>query len=110
MITQCISAAGTLGVIVLAILVIVRAVSLDDALESVGKLLVLILVAALAGCLLRPLLLAGGGALNYILRAALLGLVVTVVVVAPVTLVFIMLFSGLQRRTLERSTPKRERH
>ena len=86
MLTQCISATCTLGLVILAILVITRAVSLEDALNAIGKaLLVLVLVLA-AVCLVGPLVRAGMAALTLLVETVIPWLLVTVLVVAVVIL------------------------
>lgn len=94
---QCVSAFGTLALIVLAILVMTRAISLDDALNSVGKAVVLIILLYFIACEIAPALRAGLGALTHLLMTAIRWIVVTVFVTAFLILIARMLlrrFSG----------------
>jgi hypothetical protein len=79
MITQCIAAMCTFAIVVLAILIMTRALSLDDALKSAGKMLLLIVLVYFAICTLVPLLNAGAAALAVLLKAAPLWLAVAVI-------------------------------
>jgi|SRR5882724_7296984 len=99
MIGQCISAVCTLGVIVLAILIMTKSISPEDALKWIGKALLAIILAYIAVCMLAPPLRAGVLALIAILKAAVRWLVVAVFVVVPVTLLIRALLSRFMARS-----------
>jgi hypothetical protein len=87
MIAQCISAVFTLAIVVLAILIMTRAISLDDTLKTIGKKLALIVLAYFVVCALGPPLRAGMAALASLLTSALRWLAVAVIVAGPLILV-----------------------
>jgi|SRR5882724_835836 len=99
MITQCISAPCTLGIVVLAILIMTRSISLEDALKAVGKAFLAIMLAYLAVCMLGPPLRAGVVALIHLLKAVVQWLVVAVFVVEPVTLFIRVLYARFISRS-----------
>lgn len=80
MVTECLSALCTLGIVIIAILVITRAISLDDALKSIGKAFLLLLVLYFAVCMLAGPVHDGLTALVALLAKAVRWLVVTVIV------------------------------
>jgi protein-S-isoprenylcysteine O-methyltransferase Ste14 len=82
MIGQCISAVCTLGVVILAILIMTRAISLDDAIKIAGKVLLLLVILSFAVCMIGPPLHAGLTALAHVLQTILKWLVVAVIVIA----------------------------
>jgi low temperature requirement protein LtrA len=81
MVSQCFGALCTLGIVVIAILVITRRISLDDALKSIGKLLLLIVALYFAVCMLAGPVQTGFAALVTLLAKAVRWLVVAVVIV-----------------------------
>lgn len=87
MITECISAVCTLGIVVLAILIITRAISLDDAVKIAGKTLLLLVILSFAVCVIAPPLRAGLTALARVLQTILNWLVVAVLIMVPLMLV-----------------------
>lgn len=99
MITQCVSALCTLGIVVIAILITVRAISLEDALKAIGKVFLVILAAYLAVCLLAPPLRAGMTAMVDLLKVAVRWLVVAVSVIALAMLVLTALRSRFTARS-----------
>jgi O-antigen ligase len=80
MVTECLSALCTLGIVVIAILVITRTISVDDALKSIGKAFVLMLVLYFAVCMLAGPVSAGLTALVALLAKVVRWLVVAVIV------------------------------
>jgi hypothetical protein len=82
MLVQCVSAACTLAVIILAILILTRAISLKDALKAAGKALLVFVLLYFSTCMLLPPVTAGAHALTLLLQAAIRWLVVTVLVAA----------------------------
>lgn len=99
MITECISAICTLGIVVLAILITTRAISLEDALKAIGKAFLAIFLAYLAVCIIAPPLRAGVLALIAILKAAVRWLAVAVCIGVPVTLIVRALLSRFTARS-----------
>jgi hypothetical protein len=91
MIGQCISAICTLGVVILAILIMTRAISLDDAVKIAGKILILLVILSFAVCVIGPPLRAGLTALAHVLQTILNWLVVAVLVTALLILFIQML-------------------
>jgi hypothetical protein len=86
MLTEFISALCTLGLVILAILVTVRAIPAEDAFRMIGKGLLIVFLGLFAICELRVLLRTGLAALAVFLKAALLSLAVTVSVTLLVML------------------------
>jgi hypothetical protein len=86
MISQCFSAICKLGIVILAILLIISAISLKDALKAIGKIFLLIVAAYMAVCLLVPPLVAGLIALAGLLKALAFWLAVAVLVAVLVML------------------------
>jgi putative effector of murein hydrolase LrgA (UPF0299 family) len=84
---QCVSAFCTFVLVILAILVMTRAISLDDVLKAAGKTLVLIMLLYFIACAIAPALHAGLGALAHLLMAAMRWIVVTVIVTTLLILV-----------------------
>lgn len=91
MIGQCISAICTLGVVILAILIMTRAISLDDAVKIAGKILILLVILSFAVCVIGPPLRAGLTALAHVLQTILNWLVVAVLVMVSLMLVITVL-------------------
>jgi len=87
----CVSALCTLVFVVLAILIMTRAISLDDALKSTGKALLLIILLYLGACAIGPALRAGLSDMAHMLATALRWIVVTVLVTAVLILIARML-------------------
>jgi hypothetical protein len=105
MIGQCISAVCTIVVVILAILIMTRAISLDDALKIAGKILVALAALYLAACLLGPPLVAGMNALALIFKTLIRWLVVAVLIAVPLML----LITALRRRFAARSNAEGSR-
>ncbi len=95
---QCVSALATLGLVVLAILIMTRAISLDDALKSAGKALVLIILFYCIACAIAPALRAGLSAVAHLLMTAIRWIVVTVFVTALLILLGRMLLLRFSAR------------
>ena len=94
---QCVSTVCTLGLVVLAILIMTRAISLDDALKGIGKTLLMLVILCLAVCFLGPALHALIAALADLIMTVIHWLVVTVFAVALLMLLVRLLlrrFSG----------------
>ena len=87
MIGQCLSAMCTLGIVFLAILIMTRAISLDDAVKIAGKILLLLVILSFAVCVIGPPLRAGLAALAHVLQTLLNWLVVAIIVMVPLMLV-----------------------
>jgi DMSO/TMAO reductase YedYZ heme-binding membrane subunit len=75
--TQCISAVCTLGLVLFAVLVMMRVVSFEDTMKSIGKNILLLFVLVVAVSSLLP-------ALTLLLATLVRWLVVTVLVIAAV--------------------------
>jgi hypothetical protein len=99
---QCISAFGTLVLVVLAILIMTRAISLDDALKSMGKALLLIVLLYFMACAIAPALQAGLVALAHLLMTAMRWIAVTVFVTALLILIARMLLQRFSARSESR--------
>jgi len=91
MITECISAICTLGLVVLAILITTRVISLEDALKAIGKAFLLLFILYFAVCMLVSPVRAGLAALVALLATAIRWLVVAVIIIAPLILLLWML-------------------
>jgi hypothetical protein len=100
MITECISAICTLGLVVLAILITTRAISLEDALKAMGKAFLLLFILYFAVCMLVSPVRAGFAALVALLATAIRWLVVAVIIIAPLILLLWML---LRKSVMRRS-------
>jgi hypothetical protein len=105
MITQCISALCTLGIVVLAILITTRAISLEDALKAIGKAFLLLFILYFAVCILASPVRAGLAALVALLATAIRWLVVAVIVIA----LLILLLWMLSRKSVRRLNTKSNR-
>jgi hypothetical protein len=103
MIGQCISAVCTLGVVILAILIMTRAISLEDALTRIGKALLALVLVYVGVCALTPLLRAGLTAFAAMLKTAVRWLAVAIFVVLPVTLLVWALLSRSIARPNQKS-------
>lgn len=88
MIAQFISAVCTISLMILAILIMTKAISLEDAVKAILKGLLALVVLYIAICSLAPPLVAGVTALARVLKAALVWLTVTVIV-ATLLILFI---------------------
>lgn len=88
---QCVSAFCTLAIVVLALLIMTRAISLDDALKSAGKALLLIILFYCIACAIAPALRAGLNAMALLLATAMRWIVVTIFVTALLILLVRML-------------------
>jgi hypothetical protein len=95
---QCVSAFCTLAIVVLAILIMTRAISLDDALKAAGKALVLIILFYCIACAIAPALRAGLNAAAHLLMTAMRWIVVTVLVTALLILLGRMLLRRFSAR------------
>src|SRR5689334_13836527 len=102
MITECISAICTLGIIVIAILITTRAISLEDALKAIGRALLLLFILYCAVCMLASPVRAGLAALVALLATAVRWLVVAVIVIA----LLILLLWMLSRKSVTRRSAK----
>lgn len=91
MISQCIGALCTLGIIVIAILVITRRVSFDDALKSIGKAFLLMLVLYFAVCMIAEPVQAGFIAIVTLLAKVVRWFLGVVLALAAVLLLIRML-------------------
>jgi hypothetical protein len=105
MITQCISALCTLGIIVIAILIMTRAISLEDALKAIGKAFLLLFILYFAVCMLASPVRAGAMALVALLATAIRWLVVAVIVIA-----LLIIFIWTLRWKSARSNASRSRN
>lgn len=99
MITECISAICTLGIVVLAILITTRVISLEDALKATGKALLLLFILYFAVCMLAEPVGAALTALVAILAKAVRWFVVAVFVI----LALMILIRVLSRKSGSRS-------
>ena len=106
MIVQCISAVCTLGIVVLAILIMTKAISLDDAVKIAGKTLLLLVILSFAVCVIGPPFRAGLTALAAFLKAILHWLVVAVIVIA----LLILFIQTLRWKFSARSNVSRSRN
>jgi hypothetical protein len=104
MITQCLSAVCALGIAILGILVMVRAISLEEAAKTVGRIVLIIVLVLVGLCLLRQ---ADLLTLMSSVKAFVLWLVVTVLVIAPLMLALGMLFARFQKRLSDHGTRDR---
>jgi hypothetical protein len=96
----------TMGLIVMAILIMTKAISLEDALKETGKTLLILVILCFAVCYLGPALHATIAALAGLLMAAIRWLVVAVFAAA-----LLMLLPRLLRwRFSGRSNRKSSRH
>ncbi len=100
---QCVSAFCTLAIVVLALLIMTRAISLDDALKSAGKALLLIILLYFIACAIAPAFQAGLGALAHLLVTALRWIVVTVIVASLLILIARLLLQRFSARPEYRS-------
>jgi hypothetical protein len=105
MITECISAICTLGIVVLAILITTRAISLEDALKTIGKAFLLLFILYFAVCMLASPVRAGLATLVTLLATAIRWLVVAVIVIA----LLILLLWMLSRKSVTRRSVKSNR-
>jgi hypothetical protein len=103
MILQCISALCTLGLVVLAILIVIQRVSLDDALKAVGKAVFLLVVLSFAACLIGPIVHTGFAALAVLLKAVVHWLLVAVIIAALLILFIRALRWKSTRSNVDRS-------
>lgn len=94
MFTQCIAPICTIAVIVLAILLMTRVISLEDALKQIGKMFLLILLVYMAICILTPPIRAGLMALRELFSIVVRWLLVAVFVIV----LLMLLVRVLQRR------------
>jgi len=95
---QCVSAFATLALVVIAILIMTRAISLDDALKSAGKALLLIILLYFLACVIAPAFQAGLGALAHLLATVMRWIVVTVLVAALLILIARLLLQRFSAR------------
>ena len=103
---QCVSAFSTLAIVVLAILIMTRAISLDDALKSAGKALALIILLYFMACAIAPALRAGLAGLAHLLMTAMRWIVVTVFVTALLILIVRMLLQRFSARSESGEKPR----
>ena len=97
MVVQLILVVCTMGLIVMAILIMTKAIPLEDALKGIGKTLLMLVILCLAVCFLGPALHALIVALADLIMTVIHWLVVTVFAVALLMLLVRLLlrrFSG----------------
>lgn len=99
MFTQCIAPICTIAAIVLAILLMTRTISLEDALKQIGKMFLLILLVYMAICILAPPVRAGLMALRELFSALTRWLLVSIPVIAALTLGIRALMSRRRARS-----------
>ena len=98
MLMQLISTVSTLGLIVLAILIMTRAISFEETGRAIGKVLLVLVFVLVAVCSLTPALQRGVAALGLLITTAIRLLLVTVSVIA-VLMLFVWVLSRLFNRS-----------
>jgi hypothetical protein len=87
-----------LGIVVLGILIMTRAISLEEILKAAGRFLLIVLVAVMTVCVLRQPVATAYLVVVSLLETLLRWLVVTVLVIALVMLGLGVLFVRLHKR------------
>ena len=102
MIGSFICAVCTLALVVVAILVTIRAVSLEEAAKAIGRIVLVFVLVLIAVCLLREAVITGVPALMVLLKTFVRWLIVTVFVIA----MLILLLWMLSRKSVTRRSAK----
>ena len=102
MISTLLSSVCLTGLMCIAILMITRIVSVDESMKSIGRTLGILVLALGAACLFRNLILVAIAHLQSFLRSLIHWMVVTVIVMALITLGLGIAFFKFQMPTGKR--------